>query len=143
MAIISTYGEQHHDVLRVFNTSMSQDFNSLSFVAPSNNSITFSPQHSSNRILITANVKGTMETSTSNGGFRIRRGGNEIKTGGLYAGQSGIRSLMHTSCTYIDAAHNTTSSTTWDIQFRCVNGGGLGYSTWWMSCDFTIMELAS
>ena len=143
MAIISTYGEQHHEVLRVFTTSMSQDFNTLSFVSPSNNSITFSPQHSSNRILITANVKGTMETSTSNGGYRIRRGGNEIKTGGLYAGNSGIRNLMHTSCTYIDAGHNTTSSTTWDIQFRCQNGGGLGYSTWWMSCDFTIMELAS
>ena len=143
MALITTYGEQQHDILRVFSTSMSQDFNTLSFVAPSNNSITFSPQNSSNLILIMANVKGTMATSTSNGGYRIRRGGNEIKTGGLYAGNSGIRNLMHTSCTYIDAAHNTTSSTTWDIQFRCVNGGGLGYSTWWMSCDFTIMEVAS
>ena len=66
-----------------------------------------------------------------------------LKTGSLYAGNSGIRNLMHTSCTYIDGAHNTTSSTTWDIQFRCNNGGGLGYSTWWMTCDFTIMELAS
>ena len=96
MAIISTFGEQQHDVLRVFSTSMSQDFNTLSFVAPSNNSLTFSPQHSSNRILIMANVKGTMATSTSNGSYRIRRGGNEIKTGGLYAGNSGIRlSLIH------------------------------------------------
>lgn len=143
MAIISTYGEQHHDVLRVYNTSMSQDFNTTSFVAPSNNSITISPQHSSNRMLIIANVKGTMTTGSSNGGFRIRRGGNEIKTGGLYANPGGIRSLMHTSCTFIDAAHNTTNSTTWDIQFRCLDGGGLGYSTWWMACDFTLMELAS
>ena len=90
-----------------------------------------------------ANIKGTMATSASNGSYRIRRGGNEIKTGSLYAGNMGIRCLMHTSCSYIDAAHNTTSATTWDIQFRCVNGGGLGYSTWWMSCDFTIMEIAS
>ena len=78
MAIISTYGEQHHDVLRVYTTSMSQDFNTTSFVSPSNNSITFSPQHSSNRMLIIANVKGTMTTGSSNGGFRIRRGGNEM-----------------------------------------------------------------
>tara|TARA_B100001250_G_scaffold327271_1_gene291429 strand:- start:476 stop:907 length:432 start_codon:yes stop_codon:yes gene_type:complete len=143
MAIKTTSGEQINDVLRVWNTAMSADFNTTSFVAPSNNSITLSPQSTSNKILITANVKGTMATGTSNGGFRIRRGGNEIKTGGLYANPGGIRSLMHTSCTYIDAAHNTTSSTTWDIQFRCLDGGGLGYSSWWLACDFTIMELAS
>ena len=81
-----------------------------------------------------------MVTGTNNGKFQITRAGTEIHDGSAYGNPGGIRSLMPLYSLYKDSP-STTSATTYAVNFKKYDGGGLGTADFGAHGSITLIEL--
>ena len=128
-------------VLQVLNSQFSATINSTSYQSITGSSISITPSSTDSDVLVIVESAGTMVTGSSNGLFQITRAGTEIHDGSAYANPGGIRALMPMYSVYLDTGISTTSATSYAVNFKKFDGGGLGTADFGAHGSITLIEL--
>ena len=148
MAIFYGSTELSKPVTRMVTSTFNASITSDSYQSVTGHSVSLTPQSSDCKFLVVMETHGTMQTGSSNGGFRITRYKHtsatttEIHTGSAYANPGGIRALMPMYSVHLDSP-GTTNQLTYSVNFKKHNGGGLGTANFGVSGTITVFELES
>lgn len=120
--------------------------NSTTTPADTGVTLTITPQSTSNKILVIANINGLKTPAINTGcSLRLLRGSTELSLFSAFHGyntSSTDTNISGGSCTYLDSP-NTTSATTYKIQFNRNGGSGtVEVQNNSARSDITLMEVA-
>ena len=134
-------------VLNMSTGQYSGTISSTSYQALTGHSVSLTPSSSSSKFLILMESHGTQQNGANNSNFQITRYDHgtgtttEIHQGSAYGNPGGIRAIVPMFSNLYDQP-NTANQLTYAVNFKRVNGGGLGTANFGATGSITAIEIS-